>query len=1063
MAPKRIIQSFESFTGVDLNRSPLSADQNSFTSLLNMEPAKGAAIRGRRGSQISNAFGNFIGITGFSYSNLATGATTEELLVLNDNFFKEKNASFTITRVAGAVDFGWEIQPPDGITRTTFRFVLTQGGAAVTLVHPITLASNPYLDLGTGLEDWFNLPGSGGSAQWPTSVLDLIQAIDNTANFSVSYPADTARVSAPSGAGVLTVQAGHTVSVGDIISVFDTNATSRKLVPVKIVATTATTLTYENSRNIQAVTNQTIGQAATPAAAIKMESASSTTTGAALTVPYQYWQGIVTTIAPYRDYVWPFESAYNDSGTSTTRNASFRPPTFVGANSSMYVFTETGDRITYNWEGYPYKYDRQNIYRAGVPEYDATPSAALIGGGGLSAGTYYYRFCYRFTDNNGISYTGVSKLSGPLVAAAGNGGDLTLNSVQTNRQNVVGTVTLAAGPTNTIRALSANLPVKKNDFIYIRDTATGDYVNRLVTSVVRASGTEVDITFSGPAITVALTNTFDINPDFGYNFNCAIVNGAQTNVGNTSGVLLTVYNNALVSATYRAYNTFNVGDTILLFNNQTGVYETRVLTVVTPTTLGWDLGPSVSVSDTAVISCNLRVCVYRTKVGSTKTYFVTERPNNAFFPTQAVFDSLSDAQLGEEFVEPELGKEPNALPRAGIGCSHQGKIIYSRIKEEPNTIAWSDDVAGLEAVPLASNYADVPATIGGPITAIGSDADNKLAVFKDNAYYDASGDLESGAITIIGVKEGDYGVAGQGALKKINGVLIGIGKLGIVAVARGQVISDRGALGNTAWISDSQGTFAQLGERISPALINNSNLVYAQAMAINDYTRRVYNFYVPSLERLTQIASSTNSISYVYPISYAWDYGHQFGWFDREYACFGIEPSGGFAVHAGECRYLSTSMGTRVSGFVNGAVFRFIPDTAAATISAADNHFNVRKVISTYALTPNSVSFDSQFQQIKLFRFIGSFETKDLNAFVMRLRTYRNFQSTTIDSTRLFSFTTSADNVELFNNLNSGKARGMIFYFDNSYDFSQSVQQIPYISGYEIITDVDYDKEDYHE
>jgi hypothetical protein len=518
-----------------------------------------------------------------------------------------------------------------------------------------------------------------------------------------------------------------------------------------------------------------------------------------------------------------------------------------------------------------------------------------------------------------------------------------------------------------------------------------------------------------------------------------------------------------VAGIFRGYNTLKVGDTIRLFDNLTETYQTRVLTTVTPTTIGWSTGAAVNVSANVPISCNLSLGIYRTKAGGVKFYKVAEYPNNAYADNFTFGDGNPDELLVEEFIEPAIGKEPNPPPRAAIGCLHQGKMVYSRIVGEPNTVAWSDDVAGLEGVPLASNYADVPATVGGPITAVGSDADNRLAVFKENAYYDVSGDLESNAVTILGVKEGDYGISSQASLEKVNGVLIGIGRLGLVAVARGQMVSDKGALGGNAYISDSQGTFAQLGDKISPALINNPNIVYPQVVGINDRIRRIYNFYAPSTEILTEVCKPSSVQTLTNPVSFVWDYGHQFGWFDREYACFGIEPSGGFANYNNNCYFLSSSLGTPVSEWARGVPFRYLPETISATQSAADNHYYVRKVIKTYPLAINGVSFDAQYQQLKLFRFVGDFELADLNAFIMRLRTYRNYQLTTVDSTRLYSFNNLISNVELFNNLNSGKSRAVLFLFDCTYDFSQSIQQIPYISGYEMITDVDYGKEDYHE
>lgn len=1059
MAPKRIIQSFENFKGVDLNRSALSANQDVFQSLLNMEPAKSVGIRGRRGCQISNHYGNFIGQHGFAYASTTSGATTEELLAINDNLFKEVSTSFTITRVAGALDFSWAITPPNGVTQTTFRFVLTQGGAPVTLTHPVTLAANPYLDLGTGLEDTL-----GSSSQWPTSILDLAQAIDNTANFSVTFPPKTARISSIGGAGVFNVSAGHTVAVGDVIPVFDTTSGSYRLIPVQVTATTGVTISYDNSRTFRGEINQTIGYGCTPAATIRPEDGQSTTTGAALTVPYVYWLGILTAIAPYKDYVFPFTSLYANKGSSTVKNSSFRPPTFVDANGSTYIFGEVDPTTALPWEGYVYKYDKQNIYRAGMPEYDADVTVSVsTGTGDLEAGNYQYRVCYNYYDNNGILVQGMYKDSNIVTAAAGDSCTMVLNFVQTNGQVNTGLVNANGVAVNTIRVLSSSLVPKVGDYLYIYNGALSEMVTRKVTSVVSATATESDVTFSGGAINVNIGYIFNVNPDFGFNLNCAVINGAQTNVGNTvTGLPITVYNNA-VAGTFRAYNTLKVGDTVRLFDSLTATYQTRVLTTVTATTIGWSSGAAVNVQNNVPISCNLSIGIYRTKVGGAKFYKVAEYPNNAYGDNFTFGEGIKDSLLVEEFLEPAIGKEPNPPPRAAIGCLHQGKLIYGRLLGEPNTIAWSDDVEGLEAVPLASNYADIPATVGGPITAVGSDADNKLAVFKENAYYDVSGDLETGAVSILGVKEGDYGISSQASLKKVSGVLVGIGRLGIVAVARGQMISDKGALGGTAWISDSQGTFAQLGDRISPALINNPNLAYAQAVAINDRNRRIFNFYVPSTEIYTEVCTPGSVQTFANPVSYVWDYGHQFGWFDREYACFGIEPSGGLTNYGSECRFISCSMGSPVSQWARGIPFRYLPDTIDATRSAADNHYYVRKKITTYPLAPNGPSFDAQFQNLKIFRFVGAFETRDLNAFVLRLKTYRNYQLGTVDSQRNFSFTALVSNIEAFNNLNSGKARAMLFDWDCNFDFSTSIQTIPYVSGYELIADIDYGREDYHE
>ncbi|TXH42144.1 MAG: hypothetical protein E6Q97_36190 [Desulfurellales bacterium] len=168
MAKKVFEKRFEDFRGVDYRSSDLTRPLNAAKQLTNGLLLRNLSLSGRKGGKVAGQQMNqMFSLHNYINTNTTTGATQEELLTVDEELlYSYVSATMTITRVAGATDFGYSMTVNEATN--TFRFVLTQGGSAVTL------SGNPYLDLGTGLE----------SA--PVTLLDLSNAIDATANFTCS-------------------------------------------------------------------------------------------------------------------------------------------------------------------------------------------------------------------------------------------------------------------------------------------------------------------------------------------------------------------------------------------------------------------------------------------------------------------------------------------------------------------------------------------------------------------------------------------------------------------------------------------------------------------------------------------------------------------------------------------------------------------------------------------------------------------------------------------------------------------------------------------------------------
>lgn len=1005
MPDKYFLRNFEDFKGLNYRTTPLKDDVFYCDTATNYEKGEGDFLIGIKGFQLSACATGFTSVHTYHYVDTTTNTVNQEIIGINDNLWKLVATNLTVVRVAGSAT--WEFSNALNSSTNVFDLTLTQGGV------PLTVPS------GTGLEDL------------PLTILDLRDGIDALANFTCAVPTRTARVNGlQNNVNAIVVDAGHTFAVGDEMFLWDYS--TNKLVSKTLTATAAALLTFDAAYGTVSVKdNQVLGIGSIPAASIATGiDYSGTATDPNLNLPFYYWEKIPnSTDAFNRAGDEPFEGFWAAKDSTNWQHANF-----VSANNTTYIFTNYGSQTPLLHEGYPHKYDGQRVYRSGVPKYYAKEPNPTVGGAGLT-GIYKYIFTYVQYDKRGNRIEGTRLPDDFIVATTAANQTITQNIRQAQAavyytesltgltiNNGVAEIAAAAGPA-VVFTIKTPHNISTGDYIYFQDTTAGvlRWQTRLVTNIVY-NGATYTVTIAGANVTVAANAKVYKSPNHGFNYGCAIVDTTQANV-NT----IVVEHNSLVGAApdYLAFNTLKVGDVVYFLDRGTGSYVTRNVTAIntTKTQITID-GRPVNVTDNDVISANLRIAIYRTKTGGNLYYLREEIPNNAFLDIVSYADALSDTLLGGQYIDPPIGKEPDPPPRATIGCLHQGLMMYSRIIGNPNAVAYSD-VVSLEAVPsdpdVGNNFI-VPPNITGEITAIASDTEDRLAVFKANAYYDCVGDFTQSNFIVKNVKEGDYGISSQTSISRVDGILIGVGKLGIIGIYNGQLVKD-------------------IGYYIDPAILNSSDIILSKAIAFNDYTARKFHIYIPG-------ESSFGIDETLQQLFFSFDYEGKL-WTDKSYSS-GLNPEGGFLIFNESPYHFSRNFGGSVACANSGHLFKQL-DSQVSPRAYAQNHLAITNTFTTKDLSIGDPSLLKNWTRFAVWAFNPRYSPRE--DFTLTVTSYRNFQTATGSSSFTMSFASTdyKKSVPLI----GVKAEAMKFKL-----VSNTLFKAPMIGGLEICIPAPQTKED---
>lgn len=1038
MAEKAFVKVYQNFEGLDYLTNSLSGGLSIARELTNYQFSEGQSIKGRKGMQVFGQYGITGGFHTFSYYDNTTGEVVEELLAINDNVWRLKRGTLVIT---GGTNLNHTVRVDSGTSK--YRFVINNGAT------PYTLSGNPYFVLGTGLES----EDINTSTPKLITMEDLRAAIDANASLACALPTGIkfARVN---GDQVVTttieVDAGHNYVAGDIAVFYNNPSGSfpRGLTYRRVEAVLAAPVRLQFDSTLGSVSvwdNQVIGPMATPAASLYVAD-SYTSTNSSISLNFYYFDYVLSTFHHFGAasspstvyYFGPLANYVNYGGSPSvyidplSQAKPIARASFLNINNACLIGTQQspdGDSFAATpFHGNVIKYDGVRAYRAGLPKLKSVTPA--ITGGGVLTGTYYYRARLVYVDAKGNRTEGMFTDSDPIVLTADTCG-LTfshhlLSDISTTKFATVNGI--QAGVNNIL--VNAGHTLDLNDYVTLFDRATGATIVRKVSALPDPT----HVTISGAVVSVNNADVLFKTENIGFQDAGCAKDGATQNVVNTISILNSV----------TAPNRLGVGDIIYFLNRDSGRYETRTLTAVSLTSITWS-GGTAGVNANDLISANLRIEIYRTKAGGRFFYFLEEIPAYVFSLTGTSYsDNKADTALGVTFIDVPIGKEPNPPPKASILAQHQGAVVYTGIRGNPNQFGWSDLTGGPEAVPLASNYSEVPTSVLGAITACGSDSEDKLALFKANAYYSVEGTLDDGNFITRAVSENDFGISAHASLAKVKSVLVGIGPLGPIAVSGGQLLL-------------TQESLSVLGARIAPRIASNFLLVPEFAVGFNDSSNREYVFYMPG-----KAIYGGDGVLVNYPhFSAAYSYESKPVWFDRSWANTGIEPNMGFTVFNGTKFYASNVVGNTTASREPGHFFREINNLLVDSLQAyADNHLAITNTWTTDFETLGEPSIDKAWAKVKVWALPSTYEREAQDfSYSLLLQSYRNFSMSVADSseTRTYALTESTPGYfERIYTLMPNRARGMAFKLT-----ANTIFQCPFVSGIEVLVPVSYAKEDF--
>lgn len=417
-----------------------------------------------------------------------------------------------------------------------------------------------------------------------------------------------------------------------------------------------------------------------------------------------------------------------------------------------------------------------------------------------------------------------------------------------------------------------------------------------------------------------------------FNIPQAVVNGNQAGI--TTGV------------TVDTGHGLKAGDVVAVYDLASSSLVRRKLTAVTLTTLSWDTAAAINVNDNQIFS-PVTLKLWRTKANGADFYFINETPNDSSISSIAFTDNKADSDLVIKYEFPLPGQEHDLPPCMNYLCMHQGSLVGAGDREQPNTIVYS--VTGfLEYFPRATNSLDVPSTIRGPITAIGSDSASRLAVFKSTCYYDIEGYLDTAELTINSVNERDYGVISHSSLVKLKSQLMGVGFLGPIVVEDGRLSTIP-------------------GRPIKPVFRQQEVIgTITGAFCVNDATNEMIRIWVIDENSVVK--------------GFAGDYEDGLAWFPWDYAS-AVRPVSGIIVTSNDL--------FNISDFF----FRELNYSSLDNASSSDHyHDNIAAIdykLKTTAMNGGSPDILKTFLRANLYSYDSELED-DYVTFSTTVKTYRN-------------------------------------------------------------------------
>lgn len=1063
------LNTFEEGATLDLKSTGLATSQGAvFRKLDNVLLENGYNLRGRRGVQIVGQHGGFIATHRYTYLDSETGETIEEIIAINDSLWVLTTEGVTLQRTTGSNPFDYEVMPDE--TGDWF-FRIYEYPAGVKTLHY-------ERNLGTGFED---APYSIWELKihlLANSDFELVHAtVDGRileGAITSDTQADTEDIQVTAATSDITVAK---YCLGKWLPVYS----GQRLKGVKIydISTVGPNdilnvlkggdLSDGFSKTFPYDLGLVVGPGATPAASIPIKNAPDTSANTtAMTFPVSHWEkrlcfggdhssadisnlniSDIPRTAFRHDNVGPFYFCW-----TSRHKKGWRPPTFENHKDLCFIafsndIRESEEEITGDpvvaapGDFHVYMYDGIACYRAGLPQPFLTAGNTP---GGNKTGTYRYKVIRQHIDARGNIHLSQPSNELTVTLSAQNYG-LVIQNIAITAQST-GLFTPAGFSSNIITVTS------------VRDVKIGDWIRAFCTSggeVFFITVQVIDVDATANTVTIDLDTTISDSVVLGFSLYIEPQHGFRT-----APILppYTTVGGLQYAAT--AWAPFVVGDTLAIrvgpsassvpvtgsIVSKTARRKVESYTDIANGYLSWATQTEVTGDPvfTGGITANTTLLVYRTMANSDLFYFVCEVPEGGDAGGSTIIeDAHTDALLGELLIEPDFGESRLLPPMASVICSHQGVLVASGIRNEPNSVEFSSITQGPGAFSRETNQFDVPSTTGGTISVVASDRDDRLAVLKERAYFDVAGSLPSLNFTVRAVKDGDYGISSQTSVVKVDGTLVGVGPLGFVAVQDGQLMP--------------------VAEEIAAEIINNKNLALGRARAWLNFKERHYQCFIPGISCDCPIASrdADNDRMFVFDYSIP----SQSSW--RAYK-FGedAEPLGGAAMFRGAPYFLRAPNAIEGGTYNNRGYFvreipeRYIengigdnlPEVRDPHLFFIDHNQAIAYTMRSQWITVSEPNVPKTFKRMvihSLYRFI---ESQKFVAWTATVNVYRNFYEVAPYATYQVSFNDLAEFQRVIP-LRNVSANALMYEI-----IVEEMFKAPHVTGYTIVVEAPYNKED---
>lgn len=478
---KTFQQYFEDFEGVDRTRSHLTRSPKAAIVMNNLEMAENQSLVGRQGRKVTGQPLYIKQIHTYSYVD-EDGVTHDQIIGIggeNENpsvhysgdlFRLVENVTLDITYAAGSTS--WDYSMLRG-NSSNFTFTISQGGSTYFTTN-----------LGNGLD-----PNDGAD-----TIKDLVDDINATSNFTAVCP-KTAVVNGLQtvdlSVATLTVDSGHTLSVGDWVFITASNGEKTWF---EVMATTATTITFHaiNTLSVTFADNTVIGVGALKAASLIDLHVADEDTTSSKSVALSYWEMVpsIYHVNGLSDSDPPFKDICGDGAAEST---TFKPPSLVNHRNCCYMTANWVKELEWSHQIEPisntlniqkyqtgvWKYDGKDFGLSFVPRLDSAEGGitSLTGTGTGLTGTFRYKVSIAHIDYQGneievfyesFAVITVSNQSVSIVIPVPN-----YSNTNDNYFNLRGAASSTTGVSATVHTVPARHSLRTGHKVYVKDTTTG--------------------------------------------------------------------------------------------------------------------------------------------------------------------------------------------------------------------------------------------------------------------------------------------------------------------------------------------------------------------------------------------------------------------------------------------------------------------------------------------------------------------------------------------------------------------------------------------------------------